>query len=184
MPFPKLDILLYLCNRIVAKVPSHTLRLAFYRKVMRFEIGDSSFVFMDAWFDTNYVGGRETGLFRMGPNSVINQRCRLDNRGGVTIGSNVSISSEVCILTADHDPDSPEFRGRTRPVVIEDLVFIGTRALILPGVRLGKGSVVGAGSVVTQEVPPYVIVAGVPARPIGERRKDLNYKVCYGRPLH
>lgn len=184
MGFPKLDILLYLCNRIVAKIPSHTLRLAFYRKVMRFEIADSSFVFMDAWFDTNYVGGKETGRFRMGPNSVINQRCRLDNRGGITIGSNVSISSEVCILTADHDPNSTGFEGRTSPVFIEDYVFIGTRALILPGVTLGVGSVVGAGSVVTKDVPPYTVVAGVPARSIAERRKDLNYSIRYGRPLH
>lgn len=184
MPFPKLDILLYVCNRFVAKIPSHTLRLAFYRKVMKFEIGDSSYVFMDAWFDTNHVPRMETGYFRLGSNSVINQHCRLDNRGGITIGSNVSISADTIILTADHDPQSPEFAGRSKPVVIKDRVFIGTRAMILPGVGIGEGAVVAAGSVVTRDVPAYTIVAGVPAAHIGERRRDLNYRIHYDRPLH
>lgn len=180
MPFPKLDILLYVCNRIVAKIPSHTIRLAFYRKVMRFEIGDSSFVFMDAWFDTNHVPG--TGShFRMGSNSVINQRCRLDNRGGITIGSNVSISADSIILTGDHDPQSPEFAGRSKPVVIKDRVFVGTRAMILPGVSIEEGAVVAAGSVVTKDVPAHTIVAGVPAAPIGTRNQELHYTINYGR---
>lgn len=182
MKVPKLDILLYVCNRIVAKVPSHTLRLAFYRRVMRFEIGDSSFVFMDAWFDTNHARGTESH-FTMGSNSVINQRCRLDNRGGVTIGSNVSISADTIILTGDHDPQSPAFAGRAKPVIIKDRVFIGTRAMVLPGVSIEEGAVVAAGSVVTRDVPAYTIVAGVPAAPIGARNRQLDYTINYGRPF-
>lgn len=180
MKLPKLDALLYLCNRVVAKIPSHTIRLAFYRKVMRFEIGDSSFIFMDAWFDANHVPGGG-GHFSMGSNSVINQRCRLDNRGGITIGSNVSISANTLILTADHDPQSPEFAGRLKPVTIMDRVFIGTRAMILPGVSIGEGAVVAAGSVVTKDVPAHTIVAGVPASPIGTRNQELHYTINYGR---
>jgi maltose O-acetyltransferase len=180
MQIPKLDIVLYICNRIVAKIPSHTLRLAFYRKVMGFQIGESSFVFMDAWFDTNHISGAASH-FRMGPNSVINQRCRLDNRGGIAIGSNVSISADTIILTADHDPQSPEFTGRSKPVVIKDRVFIGTRSMILPGVTIEEGAVVAAGSVVTKNVPAYTIVAGVPASCIGARNQMLGYTINYGR---
>ncbi|WP_422393849.1 acyltransferase [Phormidium tenue] len=117
----------------------------------------------------------------MGENSVINQKCRIDNRGRVEIGKNVSISAEVCIITADHDLQSANFAGRIRSVLIDDYVFVGARALILPGVRLGKGSAVAAGAVVTKNVLPYTIVAGVPAKPISMREKSLNYTINYRR---
>ena len=129
---------------------------------------------MDAWFDT-------IGSFNMGNNSTINQKCHLDNRGGLTIGSNVSISSEVCILTADHDPNTADFAGRCRGVSIEDYAFIGTRAMILAGVTIGQGAIVAAGAVVSRDVLPYEIVAGIPARVIGSRRKDLDYSASYCR---
>jgi acetyltransferase-like isoleucine patch superfamily enzyme len=168
----RFDGLLFMCNRTVASIPSHRVRLAFYRGVMRFEIGEHSYIFSGARFDTR-------GSFRLGRNSTINERCRLDNRGCLSIGDNVSISAEVCILTADHDPQDPKFAGRTRPVTLQDYVFIGTRALILPGVTIGRGAVVGAGSVVTKNVAPLAIVAGSPAREIGKRNPDLNYQVNY-----
>ena len=168
------DATLYITNRIVARVPSHTLRLAFYRHVLKCEIGPGSHIFMDAWFDSKR-------RFQMGANSVVNQRCRLDNRGGITIGENVSISAEVCILSADHDVQSRNFAGRERAVVIEDYVFVGTRAMLLPGVHLGRGAVVAAGAVVTRNVEPYTIVAGVPAKPIGTRSQDLDYHARYDR---
>lgn len=158
-------------------MPLHTVRLFWYRRVMGFEIGNGSHVFMDAWFD-----GRRG--FRMGNGSVINQKCRLDNRGGITIGDAVSISAEVCILTADHDLQSRDFAGRTKPVEIADRVFIGTRAMILPGVRLGEGSAVAAGAIVTRDVAPFTIVGGAPAKPIGTRPQDLNYDASYPRLFH
>ena len=117
------------------------------------------------------------GHLAIGENSVINQRCRLDARGGLIIGANVSISPEVHILSADHDVSSIDFSGRTREVVIDDYVFVGSRAMILPGVVIGKGSVVAAGSVVTKSVQPRDIVAGVPARKIGTREIELRYKL-------
>lgn len=167
---------LYLCNRVIARVPSHRLRLWFYRRVMHYEIGERSYIFLDAQFTTR-------GKFTLGHHSVINGKCSLDSRGTLTIGNNVSISAEVCILTADHDVHSDDFVGRERPVVIEDYVFVGTRALILPGVHIGRGAVVAAGAIVTRDVEPGVIVAGNPARPIGTRRSQLDYTFDYLRLL-
>ena len=166
--------LLYLANHVVSRVPSHHVRLAFYRHAMRFKIGCKSYIFMGAWVDSRR-------RLEIGRNSVINQHCRLDSRGGITIGDNVSISAEVCILSADHDLQSPEFVGRERPVRIEDHAFIGTRAMILPGVAIGRGAAVAAGAVVTRDVPPYAVVGGVPARVIGSRTRDLRYALDHGR---
>jgi len=168
------EVVLHITHHIIACIPSHWVRLLFYRRVMRFQIGQDSYIFMGAWFDMR-------GNFVMGDHCVVNQRCRLDTRGGIYIGNNVSISAEVCILTADHDPQSPTFAGRVGRVSIQDYAFIGTRALILPGVTIGEGAVVAAGAVVTRDVAPYTIVAGVPARKIGERCRSLNYTISYGR---
>jgi maltose O-acetyltransferase len=168
------DGLLFICNHIVSNIPSHIARTAFYRHIMGFEIGKRGCIFSGARFDTR-------GNFRLGKSSTINERCHLDNRGGLTIGENVSISGETCILTADHDPYDPQFGGRNQPVVVEDYVFIGTRALILPGVTIGRGAVVGAGAVVSRNVAPLSVVAGSPAREIGRRDPNLNYKVDYRR---
>lgn len=140
---------------------------------MGYRIGKRTHIFMGVKFDC-------PGNLSIDSNSVINQDCRLDSRGAITIGKNVSISADVAILTADHDPQSPEFLGRIRPVTIEDYVFIGTRAMILPGVRIGKAGVVGAGAIVTKDVEPYSIVAGMPARPIGERNRELAYTIDHG----
>lgn len=174
LPCAAFDGLLFVTNHVVAHVPSHALRLLYYRRALGLEIGDHSYIFMGAWFQTRHG-------FSMGSNSVINERCRLDNRGGLRIGRNVSISPEVCIVTADHDLQDPGFAGRLRPVVINDYAFVGTRATILPGVTIGEGAAVAAGAVVSGDVPPYTIVAGVPARPIGTRSRDLRYELCYRR---
>jgi len=170
----RFDGLMYITNRIVARMPSHHLRNWFYRRIMRFEIGPRSSIFMDAWFDTR-------GNFRIGSDSVINQRCRLDNRGGITIGDNVSLAAETCVLTADHDVRTTDNRGRERPIKIDDYAFVGTRAMILPGVTIGRGAVVAAGAVVTRDVEPYTIVAGVPAKAIGQRPRELGYASGYRR---
>ena len=131
---------------------------------------------MDCTFDC-------TVHFSIGENSVINGKCRMDNKSRITIGSNVSISQEVMVLSADHDPDSPVFASRDLPVVINDYVFIGSRAIILPGVTIGEGAVVAAGAVVHKDVEPYTIVGGVPAKFIKMREKGLSYRLSYRRLL-
>jgi maltose O-acetyltransferase len=156
---------LYLANHWVSAIPSHMVRLFFYRKIMRAQIGPGSSILMGCWFDCS-------GGIVIGKNSTINQRCRLDGRGGIQIGNSVSISSNVIILTADHDLDNPDFPGRTAPVIIDDHAFVGTGAMILKGVHIGTGAVLGAGSVATRDIPAGEIWAGNPARKIRMRGTD------------
>jgi acetyltransferase-like isoleucine patch superfamily enzyme len=171
------NLLLLVSNRVVTYIPSHTVRLFFYKFVMKFDIGKNSCIFMGTWFDTRRN-------LKIGENSVVNQNCRLDTRGGINIGDNVSISADVCVLTADYDLLDCQFKGRVNPVVIEDYVFVGTKAMILRSVTLGKGGAVAAGSVVTKDVAPFTIVAGIPARDIGCRPQDLVYNCQYRRLFH
>jgi acetyltransferase-like isoleucine patch superfamily enzyme len=165
---------LYICNHWISCTPSHTVRLWYYRNIMGFRIGKGSTIFMECKFDC------AKGL-SIGVNSVINARCRLDSRGGISIGDNVSVSADVIILTADHDMDTPNFAGRNKEVVIEDYVWIGTRAMVLPGVIIGKGSLVAAGSVVTKNVEPFSVMGGIPARFIKKRPQNLNYNASFHR---
>ena len=98
------------------------------------------------------------------------------------IGNHVDIATDVMIYNSEHNVESDYFQAEDRPVIIEDYVFIGPRAIILPGVKIGKGAIIAAGAVVTKEVAPYAIVGGVPAKIIGERKnKNLNYKLGRAR---
>jgi acetyltransferase-like isoleucine patch superfamily enzyme len=165
---------LYIGNEWISRIPSHRFRNFYYRKVMGFDIGKDCSIHMHCSFDCakNLV---------IGTNSVINAKCRLDNRGAIRIGENVSVSQEVIILTADHDVNAADFAGRSLAVSIDDYVWIGTRATILPGVTIGKGALIAAGAMVTKDVLPYAIVAGVPAKLIKMRREDLTYETKYRR---
>jgi len=94
----------------------------------------------------------------------------------VRIGNNVNIGANSSIVDTDFHPITPSDRrknpsaGKSLPVVIEDDVFIGMNCIILKGVSIGQGSVIGAGSVVTKSIPPFVIAAGNPAVVVKELR--------------
>lgn len=159
-------------NRLVARIPSYTLRHAYYRRVLGIRLGRDSSIAMDC-FVTGFGSG---WTLEIGDHSVINRRCTLDARMGLHIGDNVNVSAEAYLLTYSHDPRSPTFACVGGPIVIEDHAWIGLRALVMPGVRIGEGAVVAAGAVVTADVPPYTIVGGVPARPLADRPRNLNYR--------
>jgi acetyltransferase-like isoleucine patch superfamily enzyme len=164
-------VLNYLTNHLVCHLPSWRLRHGWYRMLgVRLAPGSGIHMGCYVWF---YGPGqlRRGGLV-VGANSRVNRGCTLDTRGGLRIGDNVSISPEAMILTAYHPPEDPEFRVATRPVEIDDYAFVGARATILAGVRVGQGAVVAAGAVVTRDVPPLAIVGGVPAKQVGTRPAD------------
>jgi len=161
---------------ITGVIPSHSLRLFFYRRVFHVVSGEATSIHRHCRF-------YRPGGVSIGAHSVINRGVLLDGRSGLQIGDNVSISEGSQLLTLEHDPNSPSFAWRGAPVVIANRVFLGARAIVLPGITIGEGAVVAAGAVVTHDVEPYTIVGGVPARPIGQRRRDLSYQLTYRKFL-
>lgn len=156
--------------RWVGHIPSHHIRRFFYR-LCGVKIGSGSTIHM--WVNFYYPPN-----IRIGQDSIIGENAVLDGRAPLTIGDHVDIASEVMIYNAQHDINSENFEAKESEVTIGDYVFIGPRAIILPGVTIGKGAIVAAGAVVTKDVEDFKIVGGVPAREIGERQsKDPNYKL-------
>lgn len=119
------------------------------------------------------------GKLSVGNNTVINFGCYLDNRRGITIGNNVGIAHNTKIYTLGHDLNDPQFKTKGTTVTIKDNVFIFSNALIMPGVTIGEGAIVLAGSVVTKDVEPWTIVGGNPAKKIRERSREIDYKQIY-----
>jgi len=110
----------------------------------------------------------------IGDNVHINARCWFSGGGGLTIGNNALIGPHVIIHTANHNYESlstsMDKQGHTfKAVIIEDDVWIGANATILPGVTIKKGCIIGAGSVVTKSTEEYGIYGGVPAKKIKDR---------------
>ena len=117
------------------------------------------------------------GRLQIGEGTLVNRGVLLDNRAGITIGRDVSIAHDARIYTLGHDPHDPDFATKGRPVRIDDYAVVFAGAMIMPGVHLGAGSVVMAGSVVTKDVPPLRMVGGNPARDIGPRRTTPRYRL-------
>lgn len=109
------------------------------------------------------------GLLEIGDGTFINAGVSIAAYGRVHIGSECEIGSGVLIMDNDfHVPGALSARPAARPVQIGDRVWIGARAIVLKGVTIGDAATIGAGSVVTSDVPPRTVVAGVPARIIRE----------------
>lgn len=114
----------------------------------------------------------------LGSHVIINMNCTFVDNNRIDIGNRVLIASDVKMYTATHSTDpavrnhsnnpNPAYWCQTcaRPIRIEDEVWIGGGAIILPGVTVGRGSVVGAGAVVTRDIPPFSVAVGSPARVI------------------
>ncbi len=121
--------------------------------------------------DANHIAN-----LRIGDHTSIGHRTHINCSLSIDIGKHCAISWDCEIL--DTDIHTVIFEDGTRsepsPVVIEDQVWLGTRSLVLKGVRIGKGSVIGAGSVVTCDIPPCCLAAGNPARPIKPIREWLK----------
>lgn len=161
----------YVYNAFLSHVPSYRLRSFYLRRILGIRLGRGVAIHMGC-----FITGRNISI---GDHTVVNRRVHLDGRKPLRIGSNVSISPECYFATLDHRTDSVDFETEEGPVAVGDYAWIGARAIILPGVELGEGAVVGAGAVVTKPVPPYAIVAGVPAKTVGQRARGLRYTLKY-----
>jgi len=164
-----LDFLL-MCLHIATYIPSHTLRNLIWR-LSGVSMGKNS---------TLHTGVRvfDPRQIKIGEGTIIGYGCFIDGRDSVTIGSHVDMASEVMIYSQEHDIHASDFHAVSGKVEVGDYVFVGPRAIILPGVTIGEGAVLAAGAVVTKDVEPYTIVGGVPAKAIGPRRlKNPNYRL-------
>jgi acetyltransferase-like isoleucine patch superfamily enzyme len=157
----------YIPNYIIGMVPFWFIR-KFYYKLLGIDIGQRTVIDMEQYLVC------PAGL-KIGQHTHINRGCMIDSRGGITIGNNVSISHKVSLVSASHDIKSSTFDYLSAPIFIHDNAWIGLNAIILKGVTIGEGAVIAAGSVVTSNVLPYSIVAGIPAKELGKRNKELNY---------
>lgn len=171
------NLAIWVCNFIIAYIPFHFIRLAYYRYVMGYKIGSKSSIHLGCRFNC-------IGRFEMKDHSTVNQYCHLDNRGGIVIGNNVSISPGVSLVTADHDINHEQFAGRIAPIYIEDYVFIGYRAVVLKNCTLKEGSSLGAMSLLVKSTELYGIYFGVPATLVKYRNKVLRYRADYKRLFH
>lgn len=140
------------------------------REQGRIVLGDHVRVFDGALLETG-----PGGSIRVGANSRIHRGCQLvAYAGAIDIGQDVGLSQNCALYPYNHGlapgqtVDSQPLRTRG-PIVIEDHAWLGVGVIVLDGVRIGAGAVIGAGSVVTRDVPPDAIAAGAPARVIGTR---------------
>jgi acetyltransferase-like isoleucine patch superfamily enzyme len=155
---------------ICDNIPSHYLR-RFFCRLGGIKIGKGSTLHMGIrFYDPKNIS--------IGEDSIIGENSVLDGRDKLVIGNHVDIATGVMIYNSEHDINDPNFHAIQAQVTVQDYVFVGPRAIILPGVTIGKGAVVGAGAIVTKDVQEYSIVGGVPAKEIGKRKiKELNYRL-------
>ena len=123
------------------------------------------------------MGSKFFGNISIGNNSVIGRSCVL--LGEIIIKNNVSITAEAYIFTSSHLVNSPSFECFYKTVEIEDYAWLGARAMVLPGVKIGKGAVLAAASTATKDIPAYSIYAGTPAKEIGKRSEAIDYTLLY-----
>jgi len=169
-----LDLKLFLIHLVSLHIPLTTIRhFVFKLAGVKMEKGVTVHMGCKFFEPRNVFIGEDT---KIGDNAF------LDGRAPLRIGKHVDIASQVLIYNSEHDINEEGFKAIEEEVEIGDYVFIGPRAIILPGVKIGRGAVVAAGAVVTKDVPEFAIVAGVPAKVIGERKlKNLKYKLGRSR---
>lgn len=136
------------------------------------EIGDNVYIGHDT-----ILKGYYNSLLKIGSNTWIGQQCFIHGAGGVTIGSNVGIGPMVKVHASRHKElgiDIPILFSELEflPIVIEDDCNIGIGSIILPNVKIGKGSKIGANAVVNVDIPEYSVAVGVPAKVIKSRKEQ------------
>jgi acetyltransferase-like isoleucine patch superfamily enzyme len=158
----------YFYNDWLTNFPSNSIRILYLQNIMGVKIGKFTFIHMGCRFDGDII---------IGNNSVLGRNCIL--KGQIVIKNNVSITAETYIFTSSHIVNDPDFNCFYKTVVIEDYAWIGARAMIMPGVKIGRGAVLASASVATKDIPDFNIFAGSPAKNIGMRNSELKYNLNY-----
>jgi maltose O-acetyltransferase len=162
-----------LINWFIKKVKNQAAkvsRLAYKRKLARFKTafkycGEHTFIQFPV-----RIEGREH--ITLGSNVSINAFVHMWGHGKITIGNDCLIASHASINSVTHDTNAILYRDTVieKEVIIGNNVWIGSHAVILPGIKIGDNAIVGAGAVVTKDVPPGATVAGVPAKIIKSKK--------------
>lgn len=156
----------------ISYIPSHHIRDNIYKKVYLIKIDNNAII---------YFGAEIRGSYNLtvGKGAIIGDKAVLDaRRGGIIIGKNVQLGSFVKLWTDSHDMNDPYFRGaphKRGPIMIGDRAWLGPNVTVLHSVTIGEGAVIAAGSVITKDVEPFAIMAGIPAKKVGERNHNLRY---------
>ena len=159
-------------NIIINKLPSRHIRRWFYQ-VLGAKFGQNC-------FPCRRVEVLLPKGLELGDRVAVGWFAELDARGGIKVDHDTNISSHVKLITGSHDIDDPRFTADFLPIHIGHHCWIGTGAMVLQGVKIGDGAVVAAGAVVTKDVDSWTVVAGIPAKKIGERNDKVMYKT--GKP--
>jgi len=163
----------YVLNHIVNRIPLAGVRMRLYRLFgVKLEAPDRSVIMLGVEIEMPWA-------LSIGRGTVIGPGCLVDARGGLRLGRDVNVSGRTRFMTAKHLVQDPDFTASFEETSVGDRAWIALGATILGGVSIGEGAVVAAGAVVTSDVAPYTIVGGVPARPIGQRTRDLRYELDY-----
>lgn len=155
----------------IGNIPSITLRISLYR-MLGVDVAKNVVIHYKTEIRTPYN-------LHIGKGSIIGDNALLDARNGLQMGENVNISSNVSIYTEQHDHRDEHFRcteGQDKSVTIGDRVWLGSNVTVLPGVKIGEGAVCCAGCVVTKDVAPFEVVAGIPAKKVNIRPQSLSYE--------
>lgn len=160
---------------VLKRIPSRRLRLALLRS-RGAKIAPQVAMYAS-------VEVRNPNGLTIGNGCSIGPKVLLDARKGLEIGENVTIAYDAIIWTLHHNMNAPDFHTCGAKTTIDAYAWICSRAILLPGVHIGKGAVVASGAVVTKDVEPYTVVGGIPAKPIGKREQNEFSYVPYSR-LH
>lgn len=160
----------------------HPVRILFF-KIMFNNLGQNAFIDHGCYF-------RYPHQICIGNNVSINRKCSIfgsyySKNTRIIIGNNVVIAPEVKIFAASHDYHDINLPDCGEGITISDNVWIGGGVIILPGVKIGEGAVIGAGSIVTRDIPDWSVAAGNPARVIRKRIlncEDSQYPISDVRP--
>lgn len=165
-----------LWNHLLCFFPSYNIRYLLLKYMFRANIGKctihSGVKFFSPW------------KLIIGDNVNVQWGSFIDCRGGVVIGDNVDITMGVKILSEYHNIDSKDYKTVSQGVKISNYAVIGSFSLILPGVHIGEGTVIGAGSVVSKTTESYSLYCGSPAVFKRKRSTVLSYNPYYKRPFH
>lgn len=120
----------------------------------------------------------------LGKNIFLNAGCKFQDQGGIWISDGALIGHNVVLATVNHAIDPKDHRKNSyAPIRIGENVWIGSQAVILPGVTIGEWAVVAAGAVVTKDVPAYTVVGGVPARVLRQMEQDSESASTHDNPV-